>query len=66
MFWLQGMWDLSFPTRDQTHTPELEGEVITSGPPGKCRNPSILNPSVQLSERDNSHVLETLLSDTCV
>ena len=21
VFWLQGMWDLSFPTRDQTRTP---------------------------------------------
>ena len=37
VFWLQGMWDLSSPTRDQTHTPALEGEVLTSGLPGKSQ-----------------------------
>ena len=25
------MWDLSSPTRDQTHTPALEGKVLTTG-----------------------------------
>ena len=32
-----GMCDLSSPTRDQTctHTPALEGEVLTTGLPGK-------------------------------
>ena len=34
-FWLQGMWDLSSPTRVQTCTPAVEGEVLTIGPPGK-------------------------------
>lgn len=24
-----------FPTRDGTHTPELEGTVLITGPPGK-------------------------------
>ena len=28
----QGMWDLSSLTRDQTCTPVLEGEILTSGP----------------------------------
>ena len=32
-----GMWDLSSPTRDQTHIPVLEGEVLTTGPPGKSQ-----------------------------
>ena len=34
-FWLQGMWDLSTLTRDWTRAPALEGEVLTSGLPGK-------------------------------
>ena len=34
-FWQQGMWDLSFLTRDWTWTPALEGEVLTTGLPGK-------------------------------
>ena len=29
------IWDLSPPARDQTHTPALEGEVLTTGQPGK-------------------------------
>ena len=33
-FWPQGMWDLSFLTRNPTHT-SLEGKVLTTGPPGK-------------------------------
>ena len=37
MFWLQGMWDLSSPTRDWTRSTPLvlEGEVLTSEPPRK-------------------------------
>ena len=34
-FWPRGMWDLSFPTRDGTAPPALEGDVLTTGPPGK-------------------------------
>ena len=38
VFWPRGMWDLSSPTRDQTVSPELEGQVLTTGPPGKSQN----------------------------
>ena len=31
---LIGKWDLSSPTRDQTHVPALEGRFLTTGPPG--------------------------------
>ena len=31
----RGMWDLSFPARNGTHTPALESEVLTPGPPGE-------------------------------
>ena len=35
-FWPRGMWDLNYLTSDQTCTPSaLEGEVLTTGPPGK-------------------------------
>ena len=33
--WSRGMWDLSFPARDGTHTPAMESEVLTPGPPGE-------------------------------
>ena len=33
-FWPWDTWALSSPTRDQTHTPALEGEVLTTGEPG--------------------------------
>ena len=36
-FWPQGVWDLSSPTGDGTHTPCLEGELLANGPPGKSR-----------------------------
>ena len=39
-FWPQGMWDLTSLTRDGTHTP-CEGEVLTTGPPGKSQEPDI-------------------------
>ena len=32
---LQGTWDLSSTTRDGTHAPVLEGEVVTTGSLGK-------------------------------
>ena len=32
---LNGMWDLSSPTRDQTRFPALESRFLTTGPPGK-------------------------------
>ena len=35
-FWPQGIWDLISPARDRTRTPPaLEGEVLTTGLPGK-------------------------------
>ena len=34
VLWPRGTWGLSSPTRDQT-LPALEGEVLTTGPPGK-------------------------------
>ena len=35
-FWLRGMWDLNTPTSDQIHIdPAVEGEILTTGPPGK-------------------------------
>ena len=35
IFWLRDLCDLSSSTRYQTHTPALESEVLTTGPPGK-------------------------------
>ena len=35
LFWPCGTWDLNSLTRDQTHTSSLEGEILTTGPPGK-------------------------------
>ena len=34
---LHSMWDLSFPTRDQTCAPCIASAVLTTGPPGKPR-----------------------------
>ena len=34
-FWLQGMGDLSSLTSDRAHTPCIEGEILTTGQPGK-------------------------------
>ena len=33
-FWTQGMQDLGSPTRDLTVPSALEGEILTTGPPG--------------------------------
>ena len=46
VFWPRGTWDLRYLTRDQTHTPALEGEVLTTGPPGKSLSSSVLSRSV--------------------
>ena len=49
MFWflcLQGMWDLSYLTRDQAQPPALESEVLTTGPPGKSQ-PLSLNRALE-------------------
>ena len=35
VFWLKSMWDLSTLIRDQTHTPTLEGKVLTTRLLGK-------------------------------
>ena len=42
------MWDLSSPTRDGTHVPELEGRFLTTGPPRKF--PSFLFYSGKISQ----------------
>ena len=42
IFCLQGMWDLSSPTRDQTHTPALEGKVLTTELPRKSPSTVLL------------------------
>ena len=35
VFWPQGMWNLSSPPGIKPAPPALEGEVLTTGPPGK-------------------------------
>ena len=40
---LHGMWYLSALTSDQTHPPTLEGDVSTTGPPGKFLYTVFLN-----------------------
>ena len=35
VFWPRGLWNISLPTKNQTHTYALEGQVLTTGPPGK-------------------------------
>ena len=35
VFWLQGMGDLSSLASDRTHTPCIEGEILTTEQPGK-------------------------------
>ena len=45
----RGMWDLSFPTMDQTHVPALEvwrHGVLTTGPPGKSKTFKIITSPV--------------------
>ena len=45
VFWQRSMWDHSSPTRDQTCTPELEGEVLTTEQPGKSISPFFWSPA---------------------
>ena len=35
VLWPGDMWDLSYPTRNRSHTPAMEGEVLTTESPGK-------------------------------
>ena len=35
VFWPQGMWDLSSRPGIEPASPALEGEVLTTGPPGE-------------------------------
>ena len=51
LFWPQVTWDLSSPARDQTRTPALEGEVLTTGPPEKFPLGRHFNPPALLSPR---------------
>lgn len=37
------MWDPSSLARDHTHTPAVEGEVLTSGPEGKCQHVAVMS-----------------------
>ena len=37
-FWLRGMWDLSPPPGIKPAPPALEGEVLTTGLPGKSQH----------------------------
>ena len=47
VFWLRGVWDLSFPLPAmELMFPELEGEVLTTGPPGKSRMLLTVEPKV--------------------
>ena len=39
---LQGVWDLSFSTRDPISVSALEQAVLTTGPPGKPQTTSVL------------------------
>ena len=38
VLWLQGIWDISSLTRNETHTLTLEGKVLTTGLPGKSQD----------------------------
>ena len=42
-FWLWGMWDLSPMTRDQTATPCIRRQVLTTGLPGKAPEVQLLS-----------------------
>ena len=41
-FWLQGMWDLSSQPGTEPTFPALEGDILTTGPPGKSLHLLIL------------------------
>ena len=38
VFWPRGMWGLSSPPGIEHAPPALEGEVFTTGPPGKSQD----------------------------
>ena len=40
---LHSMWDLSSPTRDQTHTPCSASTVLATGPPVDSHKPDFKN-----------------------
>ena len=40
VFWLRGMWGLCRPTGFERTPSALEGEVLTTGPSGKCLQPN--------------------------
>ena len=58
-FQLQGMWNLSSLTRDGTCTPALEGEVVTTGLPGKSPGPAtlLMSPARSLGARKTTRNL---------
>lgn len=56
---LQGMWDLSCLTKDQTHTPShWKLRVLTTGLPGKSPVIAILNGVVEVSTVGKKHRVE--------
>ena len=48
-FWLQGMWDLNFPTSDQTHASCGGSAVLIPGPPGKSPGQTFFVTALELS-----------------
>ena len=48
-FWLQGMWDLSSPTSDQTHASCGGSTVLVTGPPGKSQRQTFFMITLELS-----------------
>ena len=45
LFFPWGMWDLGSLTKDWTHIPAPEDELLTTGPPGKSQLSGALFPS---------------------
>lgn len=64
VFWPRGTWHLSFPTRDQTCTPALDGnEVLTTGPPGKSWDYSFIKCPHGPGDYDKSQHLPSLMGE---
>ena len=64
VFWPQGIWDLSSPTKDQTRTPCFESEVL------KPRSPKLQGDSL-LSEPlgkplDHQEKVKVLVAQSCL
>ena len=58
------MWALSSPTRDQTHTPALEGRLLTTGPLGGPY--TLLSPSTPWWEEPwSNHIEVPSANPTC-